>query len=119
MNNETRIAEIDGKTYIVQRYRILGTKCYVHVAYAKVDTFLENDFTTLNNDDKFGWLGQIGSERLPAELKALPALTDERQQAVRQWREERYQEAYKAILEAFPEAAYGTVSMGQVEIQSE
>lgn len=48
------------------------------------------------------WFGRIGTRRLPAHLEALPAMTEERLEAVREWQRGEYAEAYDLIYAEHP-----------------
>lgn len=60
--------------------------------------------------------GRIGTERLPAELDALPPRSEERYAAVKAWHAARYERAYAMIESAYPAAIGGHRSMGEVRI---
>ena len=62
------------------------------------------------------WYGRLGTQALPAELDALPALTNERIDAVQAHYDRLYLEAYTLIETAFPSAAAGRQSMGEIDI---
>ena len=70
--------------------------------------------------DEQGWLGRLGTRRLPAELEALPA-GDERSTRVRAFHAEQYEAAYAAIVAEYgekePAVLAGRRSMGEIEIQ--
>jgi len=51
------------------------------------------------------WLGRYTTRRPPADIEALPPMTDERAQAVRGWYDTRRAEAVAAIRRAMPEVA--------------
>ncbi len=106
---------VDG--YLIQRFRILGTTTWVHQAWAPVAQLIGAPYTTLTHlSDQ--WWGRLGSERhLPAELEALPALSSERSQAARAWRDAQDERAYALIARAFPEPAAGRRSMGEVNTE--
>jgi hypothetical protein len=59
--------------------------------------------------------GRLGTDRLPASIDALPAMSDERSRQVKAWREAVYKDAYELIIKAFPEAAAGRRNMGDIE----
>lgn len=67
-------------------------------------------------DDLHGTYGGLGTRNLPEHLNALPARSKERIEAVRQWREEQYAEAYRIIIESFPEAAAGSFMSGEIAL---
>ena len=99
---------------LVRRYRILGTRFWVHDAWAPIDRYIPGGpFGTVTHaNDR--WWGRLGTERdRPPEIDALPARSDERISAVQAWHEERYQHAYALLLRAFPTAFYGQRSLGE------
>lgn len=100
----------------VKRTRILGTNAVSFTAL--VPSALASGHSTLTSfDDGTGWWGQVGTDRLPAELAALPGGSDERIARVREWHEEQYKLAYDLIIAAYPEAANGSRSMGEITIE--
>lgn len=60
-----------------------------------------------------GWMGRIGTRRFEC---GLPPWSQERIDAVTALYAEQYNEAYDAILEAFPEASQGTKRMGGIDV---
>jgi hypothetical protein len=60
--------------------------------------------------------GRLGTDRLPASIDALPAMSEERSRQVNAWREAVYTDAYELIIKAFPEAATGRRDMGAIEV---
>lgn len=105
---------------VVQRIQIIGTPIVVFSAWRPVNGGLSTGcemFTSLTTfDDQ--WFGQVGHQRLPAELDALPAYSDERAIAVHSWHERLYQWAYEEIMSAFPDAGDpdGRRDMGEIFI---
>jgi hypothetical protein len=59
--------------------------------------------STCVDDVEGGWWGRLGTDRLPADLDALPAMSDERIAAVVAWHDALYATAYALIRRAFPE----------------
>lgn len=100
---------------IVEKTRIIGTKCDVYSAW-EVD---HGDHSTIQHIDGVRY-GRVGTRRLPAELEALPARTQERSDAVRAFHAKQYQEAYLAIYEKHPEvyslAKLENHDMGEITI---
>lgn len=77
----------------------------------------EFDHSTVTSDGAGGWLGKIGTARLPADINAiLPG--PERAAASLTWYEGEYQRAYEAILETHPEliGVFGIQDMGEIEV---
>lgn len=104
---------------IVTRTRILGTSIHV---YAVWEESRGNQHSTITYTcTEFSPAGRIGTRRLPAALDALPALTDERIDAVTAWHAAQYAEAYAAILQAYPEAGAPDArrSLGEIETYQE
>ncbi|MDP2730341.1 MAG: hypothetical protein Q8O55_07655 [Dehalococcoidales bacterium] len=98
---------------VVNKYNIIGTNLVVYNAWEPSSiTGKHSSITTV--DEK--WYGKIGTSHVPPALDALPAGSDERIKAVHAYFEEEYAEAYRLIVEAFPEAATGTRDMGDIEI---
>ena len=63
--------------------------------------------------------GQVGTERLPRWIDALPAMTEERSAAVRSWHALNYGRAYEAIEAAVPQAAEPRLrDMGEITIDT-
>lgn len=102
---------------VVQKIQIIGTQLFVFSAWRPVAGLGAacEAFSSLTETDG-QWLGQIGRQRLPAELDALPAYTDQRATAVQQWHQRLYQWAYEEIVTAFPEAAGGHRDMGEISV---
>jgi hypothetical protein len=106
----------------VQKTKIIGTDCTVFSAWAPDTDRLAapyGAFSTFTHFDGERW-GRIGTERLPAELDALPRGED-RIAAVRRFHEGRYAAAYQAIEEVFPflRNAKARASMGEIETYEE
>lgn len=77
---------------LVQRSGIIGTSIAIYTAWAP--SSLAGHHSTVRTFQNYdGWWGRIGSEFPPS-----------------------YEEAYKAILEAFPEAANGVRDMGEITV---
>lgn len=105
---------------VVQKLQIIGTQLFVFSAWRLASSLSQaaEQFSSLTSDDQGNWLGQIGRQRLPEELDALPAYSDQRSAAVRAWHQRLYSWAYEEIVTAFPEAAdvNGHRSMGEISI---
>jgi hypothetical protein len=94
---------------IAEKFNIIGTA----VEVAKVWEPREGHSTITSFDG--AWYGQIGTERLPAELETLPC-GDERYAAVKNWQAAKYARAYALILQAFPEMEGGRYDMGDITV---
>lgn len=70
--------------------------------------------STIMFDDTHGKIGRIGARRLPAELDVLPAMTQERSDAIRAWYNAQYREAYNAILTVRPDLSDCDKSSGEI-----
>jgi hypothetical protein len=107
-------------TTTITRHEIIGTNTVVFEAWEPYRNNSHSTITRLKGEAH----GRIGTRRLPTELDALPAYSDERLAAVTGWQQDQYDEAYAAILDAFPfieaEADSGefTVhrSMGSIDV---
>lgn len=94
----------------VVRYGITGTDLTVYTVwepYAQHGTSYRLDEANV---------GRVGTRRLPADLEALTAYSSERSKAVGAWYAAQYDEAYAAIVTAFPEAADGRRDMGEITV---
>ncbi len=124
MASTDRIVTItrDGITYFVRRYRVHGgAPLFVHDVYTPSPASKRGGWTAHSSvttiDGVKGWCGRVGTEELPADLDALPAMTHERSVAVHAWFEERYAFAYALIREAYP-GIEGRETMGEIETRS-
>lgn len=97
--------------YTIKAYRIVGTKIRVFSAFEPY-----NGHSTFTHDDSGNRLGRVGTRPLPASLAILPIMSEERSQEVRRWRDQQYQEAYRAIIDEYPEARCGIPVMGEIEL---
>ena len=104
MTNATRTTG----AYTVQRYAIIGTQT---VAYAAYEPY--NGHTSTMHIDNVR-MGKVTSRPLPADLDALPARSSARLTAVLAHFDALRAESLAAIVAAFPEAAHGTPSSGEV-----
>lgn len=82
---------------VVMRYGIIGTETVVYEAWEDYD-----GHSTYRTEGERK-LGRVGTRRLTDELEALPKMSRERSERVRDWHDDQYQEAYDAIFAAFPE----------------
>uniref|UniRef100_A0A6M3M5H9 Uncharacterized protein n=1 Tax=viral metagenome TaxID=1070528 RepID=A0A6M3M5H9_9ZZZZ len=99
---------------IIKRTRIIGTRQVIYDAWEP-----SRGHSTITHADEHGWLGRIGSRRLPPDLAALRPYSQERREAVAAWHESQYQEAYSLILAEYPAAADGYRSMGDISCVEE
>lgn len=112
MATETRTA--NGLT--VQRYDIIGTAITVYGAWeptAPTGRALYAHTTIQTIEGRS--MGRVGTRGLTPELHALPSFSDARMDAIDAWHEAQEQEAYAAIIAAFPEAQGGRRTEGQIE----
>lgn len=100
---------------MVRCIRIIGTRQLVFSAYVPSAMCGVHHVIMSHNGQ---WYGQVGSECLPKELDALPAMTDERSRRVRAWQAERYRIAHSIIIKAFPECAHGTPDMSEIRLEA-
>lgn len=84
---------------LVTAYSIIGTDILCFAAYESY-----NGHSVLFHDEDGKAYGQIKSRRLPKELEALPALTDERYNKVMAFINKNKQEEQALIESIFPEA---------------
>ncbi len=104
---------------IVTATRIIGTSCVVYTAWEPhTGDMLGGNHSTQQTIDGVR-MGRIGTRRLPAHLDDLPAGSDERLQAVREWQRTEEQRAYACILTKHPEVATGTRDMGEICVQAQ
>ena len=105
-------------------YRIIGTPHVVFDCYEPARGYeSHSSFRTVDGRN----MGRVGTRRLPAEIDALPGpytygATDRgaaRLAAVNRWHEGQYEECYRAICAAFPEACDGKRRSGEIEITDE
>lgn len=89
---------------VVHKYNIIGTNLVVYNAWEPSSVMGKHSSITFIDSKCYG---QIGHRHMPPETEALPAGTEERVNAVTQNYREQDEEAYRVIIEAFPEAAAG------------
>lgn len=100
---------------IAQRYQIIGTNHYEYRALRPTADGQYHGYSSFTRVDDV-LCGVVGTESLPADLDSLPPYSEQRLKAVTAWQHERYEEACRAILEAFPEAADGTRSANGISL---
>lgn len=106
---------VDGT--LVQRSRLIGTSTLQYAAWAPIEGIgFGCPYSTITHmNDR--WWGRLGTEReLPPELEALPVRSQERWERVHAWHDANYDRAYQLIERAFPEAAAGHHSMGDITL---
>lgn len=113
MKNESKILR-DGT--VVRKYKTIGTCRWTFEAAVPVESFSESGYSSFSRGEDGQLLAILGSERLPAEIDALPALSDERSLVVRGYRAVCCGRAYAKIAEAFPEAAVGRREYGRLSV---
>ena len=101
---------------LVRRSRLIGTNTLMFHGWAPINGVFDSPYSTITHDHD-RWWGRLGTERdLPTELEALPSRSHERWERVTAWHEENYQRAYQVIEQAFPQAAAGHHSMGDITL---
>jgi hypothetical protein len=98
---------------VVQCFQIIGTEIYVIQALEP-----RTNHTTIEDVDGH-WFGHVGTRALPAELDALPALSEERSKKVGGWHQAQYAEALAMIEATFPGAVAASFMqfMGSIQIE--
>ena len=97
----------------IKATKILGTACTVFSAWEPAPSIFGGHSTKMHIDGKL--FGRVGTRELPREIEAIP-YGSERLHACDVFRSAQYEEAYRAIVAAHPEAASGMYDMGQIEI---
>ncbi|MBA7608583.1 hypothetical protein ES703_15761 [subsurface metagenome] len=98
---------------VVKKYSVATTNLIVYEAWEP--SAIMGRHTSITSIDS-EWYGRIGTRYLSPELEKLPAGSEERLRAVGKWHHEQYEEAYKLIIQAFPEAEGGKRSMGEITL---
>lgn len=103
-----------------KRRQIIGTKTVVFSAW--VPSALMGGHTSLDRfDGDNRWWGQMGTERLPPELEALPAYSQQRLEAVQRWQRQKNEAALDRIMAEHAAEILGCeqriVRGGEIEIQ--
>lgn len=93
------------RPYLVERWNMIGVDWVVYAAHAPISG-PGGDHSSIRHHAS-QWYGEVASRRLPAELEALPAMTDSRAAAVRAFTAAYVGLEQALILAAFPEAADG------------
>jgi len=111
------IREANGLT--IEAHDIIGTDLMIYSAWEPSCWLPEGGHAHSSLQHIDGVLmGRVGMRRLPAALEALPAFSDARLTAVQAWEGEQEHEAYAAIVAAFPEAAFGRRSSGEISLSA-
>lgn len=78
----------------VERYNIVTTHIWVYGALEPT-VFLDpvRGHSSITHLDDRGWMGTVGTGRLPPELEALPSGSWKRHEAVKAWRGAEYARA--------------------------
>ena len=97
---------------IVTKHSIAGTNAIVYSVY-EISSYFGPHSTLFTIDGET--CGSLPSRRLPKEIQAIP-VGPARFEACDAFRKANEEEAYKAILVAYPEAAEGTRSNGEIEV---
>ena len=117
MENSVKRLEVNGRAVWVKRGKVHGGgELWVYDAWE--ESGLMGPHSTIMSRDSFGesgpgWFGRLGCRRFPCDL---PAYSKERSDFVMAEFNRQYEEAYLAIVEAFPEAAAGRRSMGSIDV---
>jgi len=90
-----------GGGLIAHRYNIIAT-CSVGYEVYERSSYSGMTHSSFMGTKKRGVLGDITTRRLPAELDALPAYSEERYQAVKAWHRDLEDMAERCIRDAFP-----------------
>lgn len=101
-------------TIIAHRFGIIGTTTVVYQAWEPSTMMGRHSTVTFFDGECYG---RIGTDPDGSKFDHLP-VGEERFAAVAAAYDERYQLAYAAILEAFPEAADGEPADGEITVQS-
>lgn len=97
--------------YTIKSYKIIGTQIRVFSCFEPYA-----GHSTITHDDQGKRLGRVGTRPLPPDLASLPPLSDQRSSSVKGWQSAQYMEAYRAIIQEYPEAALGSGIMGEIEL---
>jgi len=97
---------MDNQNLFVQRVPICASSTVVFTVYEQTASpFGNNGHSTVTTfDGHEGWFGRLGTRTLPAWINAIP-VGQERFEAVKGWRRLQNDEAYRAIVEVYPDLA--------------
>lgn len=104
------------KTYYVSRYTICTTTTVIYEAAEDAQPFDSHSYYPSLGRLDGRWYGTVTSRRLPDELEAMKGGSPERIAAVREFQNARQEEAYAAILAAFPETMTGKRRSGEISM---
>ena len=90
-----------GGGLVAHRYGILTTSYVAYEVYRQTE-LSAHEYSTITHEPAYGWLGDITTKRLPAELDALPAWSKERSDAVGVYLDSLKRRAEALIRQAFP-----------------
>lgn len=94
-----------GNGMYAHKYGILTTSFVCYNVYESSSLF--GNHSSITRHETYGYLADITTRRLPAELDALPAMSDERYQAVKAFHQELEAQAAAYIRQAFPQDFIG------------
>jgi len=112
---------VNSKPYIVQATHILGTRSTILSVYELDNPTNRNPFhghSSLTTFDGI-WYGKVSTRELPEALNNLPAMTDERYQAVKNFYREACLECEMVIHTALGETEHWGLSadeFGEIEV---
>ncbi len=114
------VGEAQADAVTVRPVRLIGTTCDVYTAWLPMPdcTLFDHPYGTISFFGASVLHGALGTERLPADLDALPSRTEERYQAVTAWHKRMCAAAYAVIVTKYPgitayacDRAYGHISV--------
>lgn len=94
-----------GNGMYAHKYGMLTTSFVCYKVYEPSSLF--GNHSSITRHPEHGYLGDITTRRLPAELDALPVYSDERYQAVKAYHKSLEEQAEAYILQAFPQDFVG------------
>ena len=102
---------------ILKRTPIIGTRTTVYSVWEPTSDPVQGPHGTITTIEGV-WYGRLGTRRdLPPELEVLPPMSAERSERVGRWHEDQYDIAYRLIIDAYPKAAFGRFSMGEISLE--
>jgi hypothetical protein len=108
-----------GRTFTVTRTCISTARknYFIYTAWSPTDGRTAR-FGTIASLGQDGYFGRIGTKRPGKRITDLPAGSAERKAAAQEWYQTAYEVAYEIILRAYPEAADGKRTKGEIEVES-
>lgn len=103
----TEFKTVPGTEIVIRKNEILGANTIAYTAWEPVTTHKIISHIIQGA----GPYGLIGTESIPDDIAALPAFSDERLTAVRQWQYDRDNRAFDLIRQVFPEAEAATTGV--------